>query len=64
MQSWKSQLSPKNIQDVSSYVKSLTGTKPAGAKEPQGTLYKEEATTPDSTVAKQDTVAITPVGAK
>lgn len=64
MQSWKSQLSPKNIQDVSSYVKSLLGSKPAGAKEPQGDLYKEETTVPDTTAAKQDTVAIKTVGAK
>jgi cytochrome c oxidase cbb3-type subunit 3 len=36
MISWKKQLNPLQIQQVSSYVLSLQGTKPAGAKEPQG----------------------------
>jgi cytochrome c oxidase cbb3-type subunit 3 len=36
MPTWEKQLSPKQIADVSNYVKSLQGTKPAGAKEPQG----------------------------
>jgi cytochrome c oxidase cbb3-type subunit 3 len=37
MPTWEKQLSPKQIADVANYVKSLHGTKPAGAKEPQGT---------------------------
>lgn len=36
MISWKKQLNPLQIQQVSSYVLSLQGTRPAGAKEPQG----------------------------
>lgn len=36
MISWKDQISPPNIRAVSSYVLSLRGTNPAGAKEPQG----------------------------
>ncbi len=40
MPTWEKQLSPKQISDVANYIKSLHGTKPAGAKEPQGT--KEE----------------------
>lgn len=36
MISWKRQLNPLQIQQVTSYVLSLQGTKPAGAKEPQG----------------------------
>ncbi|GAB3543906.1 cbb3-type cytochrome c oxidase N-terminal domain-containing protein [Spirosoma fluminis] len=36
MISWKKQLNPLQIQQVSSYVLSLQGTKPAGAKEAQG----------------------------
>lgn len=36
MISWKKQLNPLQIQQVASYVLSLQGTKPAGAKEPQG----------------------------
>jgi cytochrome c oxidase cbb3-type subunit III len=33
---WKKQLNPLQIQQVSSYLLSLQGSKPAGAKEPQG----------------------------
>lgn len=37
MPTWEKQLSPKQISDVANYIKSIHGTKPAGAKEPQGT---------------------------
>lgn len=40
MISWKAQLSPEQIQNVSSYIISMEGTEPAGAKEPQGELYE------------------------
>lgn len=36
MISWKQQLSPKQIQEVSSYIKTLQGTNPPNPKEPQG----------------------------
>lgn len=39
MISWKTQLSPEEIVDVSAYVKSLVGTTPANPKEPQGEKY-------------------------
>jgi cytochrome c oxidase cbb3-type subunit 3 len=42
MMSWKKQLNPLQVQQVASYILSLQGTKPAGAKEPQG--VKETAT--------------------
>jgi cytochrome c oxidase cbb3-type subunit 3 len=59
MQSWKDQYSPVQMAQLASYVKSLQGTKPPNAKEPQGELYNEAAT-PDSTaVPKKDSVAIT-----
>lgn len=67
MQSWKSQLSPKTIQEVGSYIKSLRGSNPAGAKAPQGELYKEEdntAKTDSSASAKADTVALKDGGVK
>lgn len=41
MKSWKDDFSPKQIQQVASYVKSLHGTKPANPKAPQGDLYVE-----------------------
>lgn len=37
---WKAQLSPEQIQQVSSYIISMEGSEPAGAKEPQGELYE------------------------
>jgi len=42
MPTWEKQLSPKQISDVANYVKSLHDTKPAGAKEPQGTKENDE----------------------
>ncbi|OOQ58741.1 cbb3-type cytochrome c oxidase N-terminal domain-containing protein [Mucilaginibacter pedocola] len=36
MPTWEKQLSPKQIADVANYIISIQGTKPAGAKEPQG----------------------------
>jgi len=45
MKSWKDELNPIQIQQVSSYIKSIQGTNPANAKEPQGDLYIEEGTT-------------------
>lgn len=43
MRSWKEDLSPVQISQVTSYIKSLRGTKPANPKEPQGSLYQESA---------------------
>lgn len=50
MIAWKSQLSPKQIQKVSSYIMTMHGTNPPGAKEPQGDLWKEEVTAPADTI--------------
>ncbi|MBS1639716.1 MAG: c-type cytochrome [Bacteroidetes bacterium] len=58
MQSWESIFSPVQIQQISSYIKSLRGTKPAGAKEAQGELYVEakdtNASAKDSSANKQE----------
>ena len=45
MISWQSQLNPKQMQDVASYVISLHGTTPANPKQPEGTLWKESDST-------------------
>ncbi len=42
MIAWEKQLSPKQIAEVSNYVKSLKGTNPANPKAPQGLEEKEE----------------------
>lgn len=67
MQSWESTYSAKQIAQLSSFVKSLKGTKPAQAKEKQGDLYVEEVVKPatdtlklnkDSLAAKENKVAM------
>ncbi len=42
MRSWKDDLSPMQMAQVSSYIKSIHGTNPPNAKPQQGELYKEE----------------------
>ena len=41
MKSWRADLSPVQIKNVVSYIRTLHGTKPANAKAPQGDLYNE-----------------------
>ncbi len=48
MKSWKDDFSPKQIAELTSYIKSIKGTKPAAPKEKQGELY-QETTGADST---------------
>ena len=43
MISWESQLTPSQMQNVSSYILTLQGTAPANPKEPKGELYVPEA---------------------
>ncbi len=45
MIAWQSQLNPKQIQDVASYVVSLHGKTPANPKQPEGTIWKETDST-------------------
>jgi len=47
------------IAELSSFIKSLHGSKPAGAKEPQGELFTEDGnTTSDSTKTAKKDVAV------
>lgn len=55
MASWKDILSPKQIFEVTNYIKTLNGTNPPNAKEPQGTLINEGAAA-DSTGAPADSL--------
>lgn len=59
MPSWKQQLNPKQIEQVLSFIKSIHGSKPASAKEPQGDLYKEEAAPVAASTAAVDSTAST-----
>ena len=50
MQSWQTTYSPVEMQQLSSYIRSLRGTNPPNPKAPQGDLYKEVAVSVDSVV--------------
>lgn len=63
MQSWKNTYSPQEMQNIASFILSLKGTKPAGGKEPQGTLYVPDAPKADSAGVKKDTAAASPATA-
>ncbi|GAA3951315.1 hypothetical protein GCM10022246_02190 [Pedobacter ginsengiterrae] len=52
MVSWEKTLSPKQISDVTNYILSLQGTKPAGAKASQGVKY--EPANPNDQEVKED----------
>lgn len=58
MQSWQKQYSPKQISQLTSYIKTLRGTNPPNAKAAQGDLYQDPSSdssatpTPDSTLTK------------
>jgi cytochrome c oxidase cbb3-type subunit III len=60
MKSWKEDLSPMQIAQVTSYIKSLKGTNPPNGKAPQGDLYSESGTAPtnDSTLIATDSLTI------
>ena len=64
MKSWKDDYTPQQLAQITSYVKSLVGTKPAKPKEPQGVLYEEKAAGADSTKAVSDTSKIAAVVVK
>ena len=57
MISWQLVFTPKQIQEIASYVLSLQGSNPANAKKPEGTLYVPP---PDTTKVASDTTK-TPV---
>lgn len=60
MPQWQNSYSNKQIAQVASYVKSLHGTNPAGAKAPQGVEMKEDVAKPviDSTAAAKNEITI------
>lgn len=57
MKSWQADLSPIQMQEVASYIKSLKGTNPSNPKAPEGDLYLEVTAASDSTGAKVDSTA-------
>jgi cytochrome c oxidase cbb3-type subunit 3 len=55
---WKTQLSPKQIQQAASYIISMHGTKPPNAKAPEGQIWIDS--TAIKTVPKTDTTKTVP----
>jgi len=53
MLAWQGQLTPVQIQQVSSFVMSLQGSNPPNAKEPQGEKYTPEAAAGDSSAVSE-----------
>lgn len=59
MKAWKEDLSPMQIAQITSFIKTLKGTKPANAKAAQGDLFTEGGVTVnDSTLIKTDNLSI------
>lgn len=60
MKAWKEDLSPMQIAQVASFIKTLKGTNPPNAKAPQGDLYTENSSlsSSDSTVVKNDSLSV------
>jgi len=59
MKSWKEDLSPMQIAQITSYIKSIQGTNPPNAKAPQGEVYVEAgAPVTDSTAVVSDSLGV------
>lgn len=58
MKSWKEDLSPMQISQVTSFILSLKGTNPPNGKAPQGDLYTEGAAVNDSTAVLNDSLKV------
>lgn len=54
MKSWKDDFSPKQIQELTSFIKSLKGSTPATPKAPQGDLFIESAEVKADSVAPKE----------
>lgn len=64
MKSWKDDFSPKQIAALTSYVKTLKGTKPLVAKEPQGDLFVEGGDKSIDSVSNKTDPKLEPVDKK
>lgn len=58
MQAWKESYSPRQMAQLTAYIKSIYGTNPPSPKEPQGVMYREESTASDSTTVKTDSTVV------
>jgi cytochrome c oxidase cbb3-type subunit III len=55
MQAWEKQYSPKQLSEITSYIKSLRGTNPPNGKASQGELFTENAMPDSATVTTTNT---------
>lgn len=55
---WKDNYSAKELAQITSYIKSIKGSNPAGAKEPQGELYKDAGAAAVSDSTKNDSTKL------
>lgn len=58
MISWESQLSPKKMQQVASYIYTMEGTTPANGKDPQGELFEREELSDEGEVSEEEANAV------
>jgi cytochrome c oxidase cbb3-type subunit 3 len=56
MQSWQTMFSPAQMRNLTGFVKSLGGSKPANPKAPQGDLFSEKAAAPVAVPVVKDSV--------
>lgn len=55
MQAWEKQFNPKQMSNIASYIKKISGTKPANGKAPQGDIFTAAPVT-DSTLDIKDSL--------
>ncbi len=58
MKAWKEDLSPVQIAQISSFIRTLAGTNPPDGKAPQGDLYQESAAPADSAAVVADSLIV------
>ena len=64
MQAWEKNYSPKEINDLAGYIKTMRGTNPPNPKPAQGDLYTETATTDSAATTKPDSAVLVKPAAK
>jgi cytochrome c oxidase cbb3-type subunit 3 len=58
MAPWKDVIKPTDIQKIASYILSMQGTNPDGAKEPEGAIWEEIAVTPENVEVVTDSTNV------
>lgn len=61
MQSWAKEFTPKQMANISSFIKTLHGTNPPNAKAPQGDLFAEAAVADSAVKTNADTTLVSKI---